>query len=77
MPQYAIKHVNTYMYIIATNNVNACNASPRMAHLVSKVSLTREVFAIIETIHLATLKCKQKLQFRGGIKACHPQLHNI
>ena len=54
--QYAIKEDmnifmhNSYMY-------NHVYASGRMAHLVSKVSLTREMFAIIETIHLATLKC--------------------
>ena len=60
--KYAIKEdVNIYMIATCTVHVYtymyACNASERMARLVSKVSLTREVFTIIETIHLATLKC--------------------
>ena len=55
--QYAIKEdVNIYMY----NSYMYIHvyASERMARLVNKVSLTREVFAIIETIHVATLMCK-------------------
>ena len=47
---YSCIYVHVYMYMYA---------SERMArlHVVSKVSLTRKVFTIIETIHLATLKC--------------------
>ena len=51
MLQYAIKEdVNIYMH-------NSYMYMLVMARLISKVSLTRGVFAIIETIHLATLKC--------------------
>ena len=56
---HAIKEdVNIYMIATCTVHVYMCMyASERVARLVSKVSLTREVFTIIETIHLATLKC--------------------